>query len=527
MKYLVIIENGSGYKNANIFDDENAAINFQKEIISYLKYPIEVRWNNRKFFVAYITDQDKVFCRILEAARAEYRLVKHAANKKDEERRFFVRQNAVDYVKKQRVETSREDDDNGFWLGKRPDEDSYKLYAAILHRSERDTVISRFESSSAIGIVSYLLGGYVDDDVFTEEPKMQNESEPKRQVRVYSKKRPTKRRPARERKNMSKALKIVLASAAAVIAFIVFAALNIDWQMVSDEIKASKFEKDITISSMADDLKLTRKGKAVLFASQPKLKNKSQFNMTCGRDGASVYTAGCYYGYDDDDEHIDIFDTGAETFNENGVSFNFSNYRRSVLLHELMHAAYERLDSKKQENLCVDLKAMARGIEDLSDEISIYSSNQVCSELFARVGAEYISILNAHSSYNRHFNSQTILKNNGEEVENLSKVYKDYFDFSNYSIAESYHDSMDSLDALGDKIDYYNMLLALRKQRADSLINQYYIWPTWARYNNANSAISEYNSLIPIYNSYAKTYNKLLDRLDSEMNVNPWGSITW
>ena len=58
-----------------------------------------------------------------------------------------------------------------------------------------------------------------------------------------------------------------------------------------------------------------------------------------------------------------------------------------------------------------------------------------------------------------------------------------------------------------------------KEQSTRTLINQYYYWPTWARYYNALNAINEYNDMVKTLNSYVATYNKVISILDSEQTM--------
>ena len=79
MKYLVITQDNSGRRNANIFDTEEDARQFLNEVASFFKYPMTVNWTSATSFVVNITEFDSINCRIAEMERAEYRLVRHKA----------------------------------------------------------------------------------------------------------------------------------------------------------------------------------------------------------------------------------------------------------------------------------------------------------------------------------------------------------------------------------------------------------------------------------------------------------------
>lgn len=533
MKYLVITQDNSGRRNANIFDTEEDARQFLNEVASFFKYPMTVNWTSATSFVVNITEFDSINCRIAEMERAEYRLVRHKAGEEDEERRFFKRQNAVKFVKEADGIITPANNHSGSWMNDDPKGCSYKLYAAVLDPNGTSRVISRFESFSAEGTVNNCLGDYLDSGPdYAEDEEGHKEvrtSEPDRddvkRVKTFKKVDVLKNKIKTFSKRHKKA-KIISLSAAIVVLITLVVLINLDWQLIADERKASQYGINAEIKTMANDLYLTRKGKAVLYASQPKLKDNYDFNKTCGRDGhGETYIAGCYYKDNNGDEYIDIFDVGSTTVSENGVIFDFSAYRKTVILHEMLHAVWERKSESDQIKICSDLKNIANSIGTMRDEISIYDEGSVCTELFARIGSEYISILNAHSSYSQYFNAGSVLNKDRSAIKRVSDVYDDYFEFTNYLISEKYWSSVKQLSSFADKVVAYSQEIESKKKTAESLIRLYNSWPTWNRYNNASNAINAYNNMVPTYNSYISTYNKIMDKLDSERLMGPWSTL--
>ncbi len=277
------------------------------------------------------------------------------------------------------------------------------------------------------------------------------------------------------------------------------------------------------MKSISEQLSLTRKGKAVLFASQPKLLSSIDFNKTCGRDGSGTFTAGCYYKDSKDDEHIEVYNVGSSTLSKNGLTYNFAEYRKSVVLHKMLHAVWERFGEDRKTSVCEDLKTLSGRINDLKQGASLYKNNEMYSELFARVGSEYIQILspnnNIPSSANIPVKYSSLNSNGKTATSNLVKIYDDYFDTSKYSWVLTYWQNENQLNAFETKVLKYAENLNNKEQNIRALINQYYSWPTIGRYNTANNAINEYNNMVSTYNSCVDTYNKVYTRLDSERTM--------
>lgn len=513
MKYLTVIQLGDGSKNATIFDTLKDAKTHLREIKSALKYPIHTEWENDECLIARITSGDWIRIYIVKTDRAEYRLVRHAQGKKDEERRFFVRNNAVKYVC-QSIKASSIENGLGDWTENEGAEDLYKLYTVILDsESGSCKVLKRFGAAKSLYLIKNYVDGYTE-----EEPNYEKDDDGEKSVKEKSPESTFKRISNKVKQKHPK--KIYVIAASILLAIIGINLLATDWQLVADERKANSFSASEEVKSISNSLSLTRKGKAVFFASQPKLLSSTEFNKTCGRDGGDTFTAGCYYKDSKNDEHIEIYNVGSSTISENGLTYNFSEYRKSVALHEMLHAVWERFDENKQASVCGNLKALSNQITLLKQEVSLYRSSEICTELFARVGSEYAPILSPNNSITASSNipvKNSSLDSNGKNaIANLVKIYDEYFDTTKYTWVVAYWQNQNQLTSFETKILQYADILKNKEQNTRALINQYYYWPTWGRYNTANNAIAEYNSMVSTFNSYVDTYNKIYAKLDSE-----------
>lgn len=295
---------------------------------------------------------------------------------------------------------------------------------------------------------------------------------------------------------------------------------TIDWQLIADERKASSFTASEEVKTISNSLYFTRKGRAVFFASQPKLLNNTDFNKTCGRDGVGSFTSGCYYKDSNDDKHIEIFNVGTSTLSENGLTFNFAEYRKSVALHETLHAVWERFDENKKSSVCNNLKVISNQIDTLKQEMSLYNDKNKCTELFARIGSEYVQILSPKNSIPSSatvpvkYSSLNVGGKNA--ISELVGVYDEYFDTTKYNWTLAFWQNETQLKNFESKVLSYANSVKNKERSTRALISQYYYWPTWSRYFTANNAIREYNAMISTYNSYIKTYNKIISKLDSE-----------
>lgn len=516
MKYLVVIQLSSGRSNATIFSTVAEAKEHLSEIASAFKYPIQVKWEDDECISAKITQSDWIMVRIIKTERAEYRLVRHARGEKDEERRFSVRKNAVNFATDNYAKTSSIEKCLGEWTKNPNNNHSFKLYAVILEPENGSRkVVKRFDAAISQAVIFDDVTEYIDNEENEDEGKSEN-------VVVEKKSEPFLTR-VTKKLHLKGKRKIYATIALIIFTIIGINLLTTDWQLIADERKASNYSASDEIKSITNSLSLTRKGRAVFFASQPKLLSNVDFNKTCGRDGSDTFTAGCYYKDSKDDEHIEIYNVGSSTISENGLTYNFSEYRKSVALHEMLHAVWERFDENKRTSTCGDLKGLSNQISALKQEVSLYKNSEICTELFARIGSEYAPILspnnNIATSSNIPVRYSSLDSSGKNAIANLIKVYDEYFDTTKCTWTVAYWQNQNQLSSFEAKILNYADSLKNKEQNTRALINQYYYWPTWGRYNTANNAIAEYNNMVSTFNSYVDTYNKIYTKLDSERTM--------
>lgn len=258
--------------------------------------------------------------------------------------------------------------------------------------------------------------------------------------------------------------------------------LSCDWQYISDQQKANNFKSSQEIEFLVQKAKLTDKGKTILYASSPQLKDKSSFNATCGKDGdPDVYIAGCHYKIDDN-EFIDIYNAGKDATSLQKSYYNYENAKIVTLAHEMMHAVYSRIPQSEKEKIWEELNKIYMSNEELRSEISLYPEDEQMDELYVRVATEIYGI----SSF-------------------LEKHYGEYFKDRRY-IAKLYHDNKTQIKNMFAEVD-----IILQKMEA-----QKSIYKNATDYYVQRDAINEYNRLVDLYNARIEVYGEVKSKLDSE-----------
>jgi len=165
-----------------------------------------------------------------------------------------------------------------------------------------------------------------------------------------------------------------------------------DWQAMSDASKASQFTPTTQVENLANGIDLTKRGKDILYATSPQIKNKDSFNASCGSNGdRKTFILGCYYEKNGD-EYIDIFNSGATASSISSSVFNYDYSKKVTMAHEMLHAAYSRLGNGEKLEVNDLLDTVYNSNKELRDEIGLYSPSQKYDELYARAGTEVRSL---------------------------------------------------------------------------------------------------------------------------------------
>ena len=160
-----------------------------------------------------------------------------------------------------------------------------------------------------------------------------------------------------------------------VVGALAFAASQLDYVAISDNIAGIGYEAPEALGTIIDDLDLTGDGERILRATRPELQNKQDFNGSCtGNNANSSFVIGCFspskdriYFYDIQNDELD------------GI-------KQSVLAHELLHAIWARLGNDKKEALRADLEKAYDENESVREVMQAYDDHKETNELHSVVG---------------------------------------------------------------------------------------------------------------------------------------------
>lgn len=209
-------------------------------------------------------------------------------------------------------------------------------------------------------------------------------------------------------------LRLFLAGLSSLLLLVAAAAVFIYRQPVIDQLVIFGFEPNKKLISAIERSSLSDKGSFYLRASRAEIVDREAFNQGCGSlQNEQTVVLGCYrlpekqiYIYDVTDKRLD------------GII-------EVTTVHEMLHAAYDRLDAKQRDQIDRQLLAVAETITDqrLVDLIEHYKKTEpgaVVNELHSIFGTELASLPSElESYYSQYFIDRQViveLKNKYEKV---------------------------------------------------------------------------------------------------------------
>jgi hypothetical protein len=222
---------------------------------------------------------------------------------------------------------------------------------------------------------------------------------------------------------------------AGVISALIALLLILNRQYIIDQINIWQYHPTSAVEQLLERSSMNSKGKFYFYASLPAVESTQVFNDKCGRKEESTAILGCYtaqriYIYDVQDARLD------------GI-------REVTAAHEMLHAAYERMNNSERTSVNALLEAEYEKLKnnaELSERMAFYDRTepgQRDNELHSVIGTEIAAIspeLEAH--YKKYFtNRQSVVALHSK----YASVFLDLQTRSKELISE--------LKALGDSIE--------------------------------------------------------------------------
>ena len=152
-------------------------------------------------------------------------------------------------------------------------------------------------------------------------------------------------------------------------------------QAIADYVIASQYQPTAAVEKIRDSLGLTDKARLLFNASQSELQSAEAFNASCHqRKETNSPVIGCYVN-----QRIYIYDVRHE---------KLDGIEETTAAHELLHAVYERMDSKKRAEIDAEIAKVLPTVmtPDLKERLEYYEKTQPGhenNELHSILGTEF------------------------------------------------------------------------------------------------------------------------------------------
>lgn len=298
-------------------------------------------------------------------------------------------------------------------------------------------------------------------------------------------------------------------------------------QVIIDTVRASQYAPTSDEQSLMKDLALTKEGDFLFDASQPQLQAANMFNKSCSQSRETNNPIlGCYsrqtiYVYSIDQEKL-------------------VGIKQTTAAHELLHAAYERMNANKKKTVDAELQKVyeKQKTPKLEERMAYYQKaepGEELNELHSILGTENAdlgSVLETH--YKQYFTDRAKIVGYYQQysktftdiaakLENLQKTITTQTTEINNRI-ESYSTSIAALKADQTAFIAKNNRQGFKNvsefDTAQNALNR--------RVNTLNAerasiqaAIDEVNTMRTQYNNLATEYNQLNQSLNSTLPPTP------
>jgi hypothetical protein len=294
----------------------------------------------------------------------------------------------------------------------------------------------------------------------------------------------------------------LISIATLVVVLILLADALVNAQTISDWFRLRGYTAPADIVKISAEDKLSPKAQHILYVTHPILDSSAEeFSSQCPQSEQTI-VLGCYHS------GATPFSSGSYLYVKSVNDPRLKGVEEVTTAHEMLHAAYDRLSSKKKDQ--VDQMLMDfynHGLKDqrILDTINSYKQTEpddVVNEMHSIFGTEVTDLpAPLESYYKQYFSDRTAVtalaqSYEGEFTRRNSEIKADDAQLAQYKI---------DIEALEAQLQ--NQLASIENDRAS------------AERSNDPAAINDYNSRVAAYNSGVRllrakiiAYNQLVDQ---------------
>lgn len=262
--------------------------------------------------------------------------------------------------------------------------------------------------------------------------------------------------------------------------FVIFNQQEIlDWWALRD------YQAPASISALAGDTTMNANGRKIFYVNQPQLQDKPAFYKSC-EEGETTIVLGCYkprqgiYILDVDDQRLD------------GIE-------QVTAAHEMLHAAYDRLDNTEKQAIAAKLNAFYATLDDeqLKNKIDLYkkSGADISNELHSILGTEVKTLSpELETYYQKYFSNRSIVTAYALKYQAVFSERKNRLAVLDARLSEIEK----QVQINNAELDRQQAIINTEAKRLESLLKQ--------------DLIEEYNTGVAAYNKLLIPYRSLVSK---------------
>lgn len=281
--------------------------------------------------------------------------------------------------------------------------------------------------------------------------------------------------------------------------------LLIFWQYrnITDWLRLRGYAPPVRIAELATHTRMTNEGRKLFYVHRPELNDRDAFNVNCAGFEQTI-VLGCYI------THQSIFIFDVEDPRLEGVE-------EVTSAHEMLHAAYDRLDPNEKKNVDSMTRTAYEGLQDdrIKQVITSYESRDksvVSNELHSILATEVRSLpADLETYYKRYFTDRQAVVEYSEQYEGVFTEKQNRIKALSQEI-EAIENQLRSQKAVIDELE---VGLNNDAARLSTLSQQGRIEEYNAGVTPYNNRVNQYRRLISDYNSSVQKMNRLVEEHNS------------
>jgi hypothetical protein len=182
-------------------------------------------------------------------------------------------------------------------------------------------------------------------------------------------------------------------------------------QQLIDQYNVWSYHPSEEVARIADTAKLSPTGEFYFYTSHPEIDGRAAFNAHCTQQGEKTAILGCYAS-----GRIYVFDVTDDRLN--GI-------KEVTAAHEMLHAAYERLDDSEKQRINQLVENQLASVTDtrIKDLIELYDKTEPgerANELHSILGTEVKNLSpELEKYYSRYFKDRLSLVSLSQKYESI------------------------------------------------------------------------------------------------------------